>query len=263
MRKRLNGVYSAEGFTGPTRRYVLIVAMLVGLASLPTLAAITAGTNELDEGRTGAMDVPFLPPTATGPVRIRPAPSASAGPGSPRSDGTVPGGSGIAQGQAQKRKTRPRPAAPVKNAKGYAQGTRDGSAGSSRPSGWRPHPPSGGGSSGAGSPPGKTAPVRLPVLPTLPSVPLPLPAPLPVKPQRPSDAADPGDDDSSAGDQQPDWRDDHHEDGDDHDGDGDDHDDGDGDVPDPPAEPVHPPRCLDRGDCSSRPAHHHRPHRRR
>jgi hypothetical protein len=32
MRRRLNGVYSAEhGFAGTTRRYVLIVAMLVGL----------------------------------------------------------------------------------------------------------------------------------------------------------------------------------------------------------------------------------------
>ena len=40
MRKRLNGVYRADaGFSGPTRRYVLIVAMLVGLASVPTLAA--------------------------------------------------------------------------------------------------------------------------------------------------------------------------------------------------------------------------------
>ncbi|MEU8612674.1 hypothetical protein AB0C29_32255, partial [Actinoplanes sp. NPDC048791] len=69
MRKRLNGVYSAEGFSGPTRRYVLIVAMLVGLASLPTLAAITAGSRELDDDRTGAMDVPFIPPASTGPVR--------------------------------------------------------------------------------------------------------------------------------------------------------------------------------------------------
>src|SRR4029453_1273702 len=60
LRKRLNGVYRADGFSGPTRRYVLMVALLVGLASLPTLAAITAGTNELDRDTTGAMDAPFL-----------------------------------------------------------------------------------------------------------------------------------------------------------------------------------------------------------
>src|SRR4051794_3837346 len=69
MRKRLNGVYRADsGFSGPTRRYVLIVALLVGLASVPTLAAITAGTNELADGTTDTMDIPFLPPASPGPV---------------------------------------------------------------------------------------------------------------------------------------------------------------------------------------------------
>src|SRR3954468_5686957 len=69
MRKRLNGVYRADsGFSGPTRRYVLIVAMLVGLASLPTLAAITAGSNELADGKTDTMDIPVLPPASPGPV---------------------------------------------------------------------------------------------------------------------------------------------------------------------------------------------------
>jgi hypothetical protein len=73
MRKRLGGVYRADsGLSGPTRRYVLIVALLVGLASIPTLAAITAGSNELSNGKTDTMDVPFLPPTSPGPVRTRP-----------------------------------------------------------------------------------------------------------------------------------------------------------------------------------------------
>ncbi len=73
MRKRLNGVYQADtGFSGPTRRYVLIVALLVGLASLPTLAAITAGSRELSEGRTDTMDIPFLPPASSGPVQQQP-----------------------------------------------------------------------------------------------------------------------------------------------------------------------------------------------
>jgi hypothetical protein len=73
MRKRLNGVYRADtGFSGPTRRYVLIVALLVGLASIPTLAAITAGTNEIAGGGTDTMDIPFLPPASPGPIQSRP-----------------------------------------------------------------------------------------------------------------------------------------------------------------------------------------------
>jgi hypothetical protein len=91
LRKRLNGVYRADGFSGPTRRYVLVVALLVGLASLPTLAAITAGTHELDRDTTGAMDVPFLPPASSGPVvPARPAPAPSFG---------------VVHGQAGKRRT--------------------------------------------------------------------------------------------------------------------------------------------------------------
>ncbi len=70
MRKRLNGVYAADtGFSGPTRRYVLIVAMLVGLASVPTLAAITVGSNEIADGTTDTMDIPFLPPASPGPIQ--------------------------------------------------------------------------------------------------------------------------------------------------------------------------------------------------
>ncbi|GIF24829.1 hypothetical protein BJ973_007089 [Actinoplanes tereljensis] len=69
MRKRLNGVYRADaGFAGPTRRYVLIVALLVALASVPTLAAITAGSNQLADGKTDTMDIPVLPPARPGPV---------------------------------------------------------------------------------------------------------------------------------------------------------------------------------------------------
>jgi hypothetical protein len=92
LRKRLSGVYRADGFSGPTRRYVLIVAMLVGLASLPTLAAITAGSNELDDGSTGALDEPFLPPVSPGPVPAI-TPPAVAG--------------GEVQGQAHKQKSKP------------------------------------------------------------------------------------------------------------------------------------------------------------
>lgn len=70
LRKRINGVYREDlGFSGPTRRYVVMVALLVALASFPTLAILTTGSSEItDDGRPGAMDVPFLPPPATGPV---------------------------------------------------------------------------------------------------------------------------------------------------------------------------------------------------
>ncbi|MEU4692136.1 hypothetical protein [Actinoplanes sp. NPDC023714] len=81
LRKRLNGVYREDhGFSGPTRRYVIMVALLVGLASVPTLAVLTTGSGEISgRDRPGAMDVPFLPPPPTGPVGPQPSsPSPSA-----------------------------------------------------------------------------------------------------------------------------------------------------------------------------------------
>ncbi|GGN80927.1 hypothetical protein GCM10010112_56900 [Actinoplanes lobatus] len=100
LRKRLNGVYREDlGFSGPTRRYLLMVALLVGLASLPTLAVLTAGRSEITgTNRPGAMDVPFLPPPASGPVRPFPPPSVEA-PIKPQTDqgygqSTRPGKSG-------------------------------------------------------------------------------------------------------------------------------------------------------------------------
>lgn len=281
MRKRLNGVYSAEGFAGPTRRYILIVAMLVGLASLPTLAAITAGSNELDDGRPGAMDGPFIPPASTGPVRMPPAPSASAGPrpaGNPPAGPSVPGSPGPLQGQAQQRKTRPRPVAPVKSDKGYAQSTRGGSKGSSaspdsgtgsstsssdRWESWLPGSwsgsgswdsepagsgsgssssgSSGSGSSGGGAPGGAGSSPGKPV-PVRPPV-------LPTVPAEPDDSVGPG---GGGTPDDADPADDHSPGGDGH-GDAD----TDDDQPDPPARPVRPPWCLDRSDCSWRPSHHH------
>ncbi|HEY7272027.1 MAG TPA: hypothetical protein VH502_04765, partial [Actinoplanes sp.] len=125
LRKRVNGVYRADGFAGPTRRYVLVVAMLVGLASLPTLAAITAGTNELDRDTTGAMDVPFLPPPSPGPVvPTRPAPSPSAG---------------VVHGEAGERRTLPQrygqsdaPSSGATAGVGRRSGSRSGSSASER-----------------------------------------------------------------------------------------------------------------------------------
>jgi hypothetical protein len=93
LRRRLNGVYREDlGFSGPTRRYVLMVAMLVGLASVPTLAILTTGSSEITgDGRTGAMDVPFLPPAGTGPVRPAPMPPAPGMPSLPVTSKTTQG----------------------------------------------------------------------------------------------------------------------------------------------------------------------------
>ncbi|BCJ43711.1 hypothetical protein GCM10010168_39800 [Actinoplanes ianthinogenes] len=93
LRKRLNGVYREDyGLSGPTRRYILMVALLVGLASIPTLAVITAGTSEIaGNKRNGAMDAPFLPPPATGPVRPSPTPKNHLGYDDPRRSPTLSG----------------------------------------------------------------------------------------------------------------------------------------------------------------------------
>ena len=120
MRKRLNGVYSADGFSGPTRRYVLIVALLVGLASVPTLAAITAAPLE-DGSNTGAMDVPLLPPMSSGPVQP---PWATTGPATPSGPGLPSRSPTTAQtpgGQAGKRVVKP------KRSSGRASGSHGGS----------------------------------------------------------------------------------------------------------------------------------------
>jgi hypothetical protein len=80
LRKHRDGVYRGDGFTGPTRRYILVVAMLVGLASLPTLAAITAGSSELAQDKPPTSDVPFIPPAASGPILTTPLPYAHSTP---------------------------------------------------------------------------------------------------------------------------------------------------------------------------------------
>jgi hypothetical protein len=151
---------------------VLIVALLVGLASIPTLAAITAGTNELSDGKTDTMDVPFLPPASPGPIRTRrpgrvpgsgeigssPAaspsrsPAASAAPPSvdpsaspspalpPSAKGASQGAEAVIRagrimGQAGRRKDRPQPAAPDRDEHvSHDQPSQDQSSGAGHPS---------------------------------------------------------------------------------------------------------------------------------
>ena len=83
MRKRLNGVYRADsGFSGPTRRYVLIVALLVGSGVGADAGRDHRGlATSSPTARTDTMDVPFLPPASPGPVRSRR--RRRTGPGSP------------------------------------------------------------------------------------------------------------------------------------------------------------------------------------
>ncbi|XVU25571.1 hypothetical protein ACQPZJ_00455 [Actinoplanes sp. CA-054009] len=266
MRKRLNGVYRADtGFSGPTRRYVLIVALLVGLASIPTLAAITAGTNEINGDRTDTMDVPVLPPALPGPVAVAPSASASAGPApatkSPASRSTASKGAEQAAGTAKRlglllgQAGHQRPLGQAGQREPFAAlpgmprvpglpsvGSPDSPA--TRPSG-------GGSSTGRPRPPGEErsggrkpeAPVRLgvPAVPDLPSV--------PDEPEEP-DLADPPANDEPSG---RDW--------DEPTGHGDDS--GDSEKPHVPGLPEVPderPACHERGRCGDE--RHRRPDRR-
>jgi hypothetical protein len=177
MRRRLNGVYSAEGFRGSTRRYVLIVAMLVGLASVPTLAAITAETLK-DGSHSGAMDVPLMPAPSTGLVMPQPGsastlPTASRGTGpappapvlppasspasGPSSAAPIPSepvssgpAGGPVHGQAGKQSTRPSTSDnsekdPENDSSGRGSASVDGSQGSGSPTATGSHGPSSGG----------------------------------------------------------------------------------------------------------------------
>jgi hypothetical protein len=221
LRRRVNGVYRADGFAGPTRRYVLLVAMLVGLASLPTLAAITAGGNELADGDTGALDVPFLPPASPGAViPVVPDPP-TADPSSP--DSSVPARPNI-RGQAGERKTKPFRYAPAKNPPNRRADGSSSSSGKHTTPVRRDPPGSGGGPGTPGKPgagtPGKPGPGRWHPRPTDP------------------ESTD------------PDGRDD-----DSRDHDNRDHDDRNDDS----KPPRHRPSCHERGSCGSHERRHHRP----
>jgi hypothetical protein len=164
LRKRLNGVYREDlGFSGPTRRYVVMVALLVGLASVPTLAVLTTGSNEITgDGRTGAMDVPFLPPPVTGPVMpapARPVPS-------PASSKPIPGYGKKPHPPRASRPANPAPEpSPAKGSRASSSGKNSrvhSSVREPRGSIGKRHVPRRGGS---------LAPSPIPVVPDLPAVP--------------------------------------------------------------------------------------------
>ncbi len=226
MRRRLNGVYRADGFAGPTRRYILIVALLVALASLPTLAAITAGTATMDEGPTGAMDVPFLPQPSDGPV-IRPTAPTSA-----PSLGPLPGGAADPAGTSPAPPATG-PAAPP-GADGPSTATPPPARGQAQPQGTAPARPGGASSDGdgeAGRPESgghdrPRPPASGPGTPSRPAEPRPgKPRPPVVEPKPPSRPKPPS-------------------------------------KPKPPADrPGRPGWCHERGACWVKPAHHQRPGR--
>jgi hypothetical protein len=93
--------HRAAGLAGPGRRYALIVLLLVALASLPTLAAISAGSATLETSAAGPGTTPFIvqPPG----VRVVVVPP----PAGPPLASASPGG---ADGAAQDRVARPRAA---------------------------------------------------------------------------------------------------------------------------------------------------------
>ncbi|MEH0842582.1 hypothetical protein V6U81_09355 [Micromonospora sp. CPCC 205711] len=67
--RRVIGSHRAPGSDGPGRGYLFTVALLAGTASMPILAAISAGSatvgSALPDGRT-----PFLPTPSVGPVIV-------------------------------------------------------------------------------------------------------------------------------------------------------------------------------------------------
>ncbi|MEV4496057.1 hypothetical protein AB0J84_10150 [Micromonospora arborensis] len=68
--RRVVGVHRAPGAGGPSRGYLLTVALLAGTASMPVLAAISAGS--ATPGSTALPDssTPFIPTPSIGPVVI-------------------------------------------------------------------------------------------------------------------------------------------------------------------------------------------------
>ncbi|MDG4762925.1 hypothetical protein O7632_02165 [Solwaraspora sp. WMMD406] len=86
------------GVSGPSRRFALIVALLVLTASLPMLATIGAGSATVAENGRARGSIPFLSQPYGGPVIVLPDdPTPTAGPGSPAAgdiDGDDPSWSG-------------------------------------------------------------------------------------------------------------------------------------------------------------------------
>jgi hypothetical protein len=191
--RRVPGVHRAAGLAGPGRRYAVIVLLLAGLTSLPTLAAISAGSATIGDVSAGAGGTtPFMAQPTEPPAVIVPPLKPPVGeaplipPRGQRADGS--------QHHAAPAATRPAP--PVADLP-PRRVTESGSAGEDgRGSGGSGSGGSGSGGSGCGGdrppprPPKPPKPPKPPFIPKpprhphMPHIPLPKP-PRPVPPRVP------------------------------------------------------------------------------
>ncbi|WP_225854037.1 hypothetical protein, partial [Micromonospora sp. AMSO31t] len=68
--RRVVGAHRAQGLGGPSRGYLFTVALLAGTASMPILAAISAGSATVGNSALPDSSTPFLPTPSVGPVVI-------------------------------------------------------------------------------------------------------------------------------------------------------------------------------------------------
>ncbi|MFU8872380.1 hypothetical protein [Micromonospora sp. SL4-19] len=70
--RRLIGAHRASGLGGPSRGYLFTVALLAGTASMPILAAISAGSATVgNSALPDGSSTPFIPTPSVGPVVIQ------------------------------------------------------------------------------------------------------------------------------------------------------------------------------------------------
>ncbi|MGY0007916.1 hypothetical protein ACW0Q9_28880, partial [Micromonospora sp. I033] len=68
--RRVVGAHRAQGLGGPSRGYLFTVALLAGTASMPILAAISAGSATVGNSALPDSSTPFIPTPSVGPVVI-------------------------------------------------------------------------------------------------------------------------------------------------------------------------------------------------
>ncbi|MEU5721110.1 hypothetical protein [Micromonospora sp. NPDC047738] len=69
--RRVVGAHRAPGLNSPSRGYLFTVALLAGTASMPILAAISAGSATVGNSALPDSSTPFIPTPSVGPVVIQ------------------------------------------------------------------------------------------------------------------------------------------------------------------------------------------------
>lgn len=87
--RRVTGVHRAEGLAGPTGRYLFIVALLAGMASLPIVAALSAGSATVGGTALPGGTTPFIGSPSDGPVVVVPLPPTALAPDEPPLVGVI------------------------------------------------------------------------------------------------------------------------------------------------------------------------------